>query len=70
VNSWYRGGIQQKGGGQVKIERSRENLRGQVIAVTGAVALGLSPTAAGVGRMPVIDQDPPGQTETATFALG
>ena len=54
----------------MKKEGSRENIRGQVIAVTGAVALGLSPLSAVAGGMPAIDRDPPGRTETATFALG
>ena len=46
------------------------HLRGQVVAVTGAVAFGLSPASAPAGGLPLIDRDPPGRTERATFALG
>jgi hypothetical protein len=53
----------------MKKERLKEHIRGQVMAVTGAVALGLSPAAA-AGRIPDLDRDPPGRTERATFALG
>ena len=54
----------------MKKEGSRGNVRGQVIAVTGAIVLGLSPASTAAGRVPAIDRDPSGRTETATFALG
>jgi hypothetical protein len=54
----------------MKREGSKDHIRGQVIAVTGAIALGLTPTSTAAGRIPAIDRDPPGRTETATFALG
>ena len=54
----------------MKKERSAGDLRGRVVAVSGAIALGLSPLTAAAGRLPDVDRDPPGRTETATFALG
>ena len=54
----------------MKKERLKGHVRGQVMAVTGAFALGLSPASAPAGGLPLIERDPPGRTEKATFALG